>query len=67
MSVNVFVILNAEGDMVSAWPKIGIAKGQCRTELKDKVVTGRLICDDVIVKTITLRGGHRKSGRNKKK
>lgn len=45
--MDVYVILDAKGKFVSAWPKMGIAKIHCRTELKDSVTRATLDIEPV--------------------
>ena len=41
--MTVYCIVDCKGKLVSAWPKKGIANIHCRTELKDRVISGTLI------------------------
>lgn len=40
--MKVYCIKNEKGQLISAWPKLGVAKIHCRTELKDYIRVGSL-------------------------
>ena len=45
-TLTVYCIVDCKGKLVSAWPSIGKAKTQCRTELKDRVIVRDLLCTE---------------------
>ena len=64
--MKVFVIVDEKGKFVSAWPRQGIAKIHCRTELKDRVRMGYCTCSWLGVKPKSTKGKPAKKAKRAK-
>lgn len=53
--MKVFCIIGEKGELIAAYPRLGIAKVMCRKELKDRVIERDLVWEEKIMVWATRR------------